>query len=176
MSLPPAQKVRSENPGACCNVRLIAPGSTHDPPGKNTVAAPSDPEAIEQDVARKLRIYAMVQALRRGRLPSNGQLDDALVVLRDKLTQRTSKAESKENTIPLSDEGRTVVLDVRDIVETVRHSTLLVCCIAHARRIVEPSTSKTKEHGRGPSRPHLPYIRYPPLGARSRSRVACLYR
>ena len=71
-------------------------------------------------------MYGMIQALRRGRLPSNGQLDAAFTVLRDKLTA-IDKAQDKGGSISLSSEGRAVVLDVRDIVETVRLRSTHAC-------------------------------------------------
>ncbi|KAF8590689.1 hypothetical protein K439DRAFT_1611824 [Ramaria rubella] len=109
MVLPSLQKPSMEKPQADAS---------------DAVASPSDPE--NDDVVRKLRIYGMVQAFRRGRLPGNTQLDNALVVFRDMLTRRTESPESlpggddKDTFVPLSEEGRAVVLDIRDIVETTR--------------------------------------------------------
>ncbi|KAF8639373.1 hypothetical protein AX17_001529 [Amanita inopinata Kibby_2008] len=93
MSLPQAPKVISNHP---------APGS---------VTAPVDKREKDKDIERKLRFYGVIQALRKGRLPSNKQIDRTLKYVLD---------HSPVDVDRLSPEGRKLINDVHDIIETAR--------------------------------------------------------
>ncbi|KAF9235766.1 hypothetical protein BU15DRAFT_89476 [Melanogaster broomeanus] len=93
MSLPPATKDISDHP---------QPGS---------VTAPVDKEALEADVNRKIRLYGVVQGLRQGQMPDNNQIDKTLSYL-----QKASPVDIDK----LSPEGRKLIQDSRDIIETAR--------------------------------------------------------
>lgn len=58
-----------------------------------------------------MRLYGIIQAFRENRYPNNVQIDEALTYI----VQHSPVDESK-----LSSEGRKLINDVRDIVETVR--------------------------------------------------------
>jgi hypothetical protein len=93
MSLPPAKKEVSEHP---------APGS---------VTVPVDKREKDQDVDRKIRFYGVIEAFRNCRLPSNEQIDKTLQYV---------LAHSPVHTDRLSPEGKNLINDVREIVETAR--------------------------------------------------------
>lgn len=86
-----------------------------DKPAANAVTVPNDAKALQADVDRKLRLYGVIQAFRSGRLPTNAQMDETLVYVRDHSPVSVDK---------LSPEGRKLIDDTRDIIETV--SRLLV--------------------------------------------------
>lgn len=91
MSLPPATKDISANP---------AKGSVVDPVDRNAQAA---------DVDRKIRFYGVIEALRKGRLPDNQQILNFLAYIRGHSPVTLEK---------LSPEGRKLVRDTRDIIDT----------------------------------------------------------
>ncbi|KAH7884057.1 hypothetical protein F5I97DRAFT_2046740 [Phlebopus sp. FC_14] len=93
MSLPPAAQEISEHPKA------------------GTVAAPVDKQAQEADVERKIRFYGVIEAFRQGRMPDNHQIDETLSYLHD-----TSPVDLDK----LSPEGKKLIQDSRDIIETAR--------------------------------------------------------
>ncbi|KAA1478008.1 hypothetical protein DENSPDRAFT_867808 [Dentipellis sp. KUC8613] len=93
MSLPPAQKNTTENPPA------------------NAVADPVDKAKKNADVDRKIRLYGVIEALRNGRYPTNEQIDHALTYV----VNHSPVSEDK-----LSPEGRKLIQDTRDIIETAR--------------------------------------------------------
>ncbi|KAL4069133.1 hypothetical protein J3A83DRAFT_4535807 [Scleroderma citrinum] len=93
MALPPAPKDISEHP---------QPGA---------VTAPTDRRAEEADSDRKLRFYGVIEAFRRGRMPDNRQIDEAL---------RYVQEHSPVDTDQLSAEGKKLIQDTRDIIETAR--------------------------------------------------------
>ncbi|PPQ71059.1 hypothetical protein CVT26_011461 [Gymnopilus dilepis] len=93
MSLPPAQK------------------DVHENPAKNSVVAPSNRAAKEADVDRKLRFYGVIQAFRKGKMPSNEQIDTTLQYVLD---------HSPVDVNQLSPEGRKLVQDTREIISTAR--------------------------------------------------------
>ncbi|EGN94223.1 hypothetical protein SERLA73DRAFT_115180 [Serpula lacrymans var. lacrymans S7.3] len=93
MSLPPAQKDISDHP---------ASGSVVDPVNKRLKDA---------DVDRKIRFYGVVEAFRQGRMPDNKQIDESLTYLNDNSPLDLEK---------LSPDGRKLVQDSRDIIETAR--------------------------------------------------------
>ncbi|KZW03262.1 hypothetical protein EXIGLDRAFT_759133 [Exidia glandulosa HHB12029] len=82
-----------------------------DKPPANAVTSPNDPKALQADVDRKLRAYGVIQAFRNGRLPSNTQIDETLAYVRDHSPVSVDK---------LSPEGRKLIDDSRDIIETAR--------------------------------------------------------
>ncbi|KIK80530.1 hypothetical protein PAXRUDRAFT_833465 [Paxillus rubicundulus Ve08.2h10] len=93
MSLPPAPKDISEHPQA------------------GSVTVPVNKEALEADVDRKIRFYGVIQAFRQGRMPDNNQIDKTLSYLHDTTPVDLDK---------LSPEGRKLIQDARDIIETAR--------------------------------------------------------
>jgi hypothetical protein len=92
MSLPEASKEVTENPT------------------KNSITTPTNKNEQEKDIDRKLRLYGVIQAFSNGRMPDNAQIDETLVFVRD---------HSPVNTNQLSAEGRKLIQDARNIVETV---------------------------------------------------------
>ncbi|KAI0311876.1 hypothetical protein OF83DRAFT_1068125 [Amylostereum chailletii] len=93
MSLPPATKDTSEHPG------------------KLSVASPVDKHAKDADVDRKLRFYGVIEAFRQGRYPDNAQIDKTLKYVLDNSPVDQSK---------LSSDGRRLIQDTRDVIETAR--------------------------------------------------------
>ncbi|KIY52213.1 hypothetical protein FISHEDRAFT_35804 [Fistulina hepatica ATCC 64428] len=93
MSLPPAQKDISEKPKA---------GAVTDPVNKDLKDA---------DVDRKIRLYGVISAFNKGRMPSNAQIDETLRYVEDNTPFPTDK---------LSQEGQKLVQDARDVIETAR--------------------------------------------------------
>ncbi|KAH9984085.1 hypothetical protein BJV74DRAFT_848879 [Russula compacta] len=93
MSLPSAAKDTSEHPA------------------KNSVSVPVNKQEKAADVDRKLRFYGVVEAFRQGRYPSNQQIDTALSYV---------LAHSPVDQEQLSPEGRKLIRDCRDIIETAR--------------------------------------------------------
>ncbi|KAF8492864.1 hypothetical protein F5888DRAFT_1728342 [Russula emetica] len=87
-----------------------AKDTTEHPP-KNAVAAPVNKQEKAADVDRKLRFYGIIQAFRQGRYPSNDQIDSAL---------RYVLEQSPVDQDQLSPEGRKLIQDCRDIIETAR--------------------------------------------------------
>ena len=88
-----------------------APKDISDNPAKGSVVAPVDKKAQAADVERKLRFYGVIQAFKQSRMPSNEQIDRTL-----QYTLSHSPVPESE----LSSEGRKLIADARDIVETAR--------------------------------------------------------
>ncbi|KAI0245752.1 hypothetical protein BJV78DRAFT_1260530 [Lactifluus subvellereus] len=84
---------------------------TTEHPSKNAISAPVDRQEKIADVDRKLRFYGVIEAFRQGRYPSNQQIDDALQYV---------LAHSPVDQDQLSPEGRKLIQDCRDIIETAR--------------------------------------------------------
>ncbi|TFK83404.1 hypothetical protein K466DRAFT_665853 [Polyporus arcularius HHB13444] len=93
MSLPQATKDISDHPAA---------GSVAEPVDRKTQAA---------DVDRKLRFYGVLKAFTESRMPSNEQIDRAL----NHVLQH-----SPVDTSELSPDGKRLIEDTRDIIETAR--------------------------------------------------------
>ncbi|THH11002.1 hypothetical protein EW145_g940 [Phellinidium pouzarii] len=89
-----------------------APRSVGNNPPKNSVAAPTVKADQDRDIDRKLRLYGVIQAFRNGCMPSNKQIDEILSYLHD--MQFPAEA------VQLSPEGRRLVDDLRNVVETIR--------------------------------------------------------
>lgn len=93
MSLPAAPKQTTEKPAA---------GAVMEPVNKDEQAA---------DIDRKIRFYGVIQAFREGRLPDNPQIDHTL----DYVLNHSPVDQDQ-----LSPEGRRLIQDVKDIIETAR--------------------------------------------------------
>ncbi|KAG8738026.1 hypothetical protein FRC10_007389 [Ceratobasidium sp. 414] len=93
MSLPPATKDTSAHPGP------------------NAVTEPTVASAMQADIDRKMRLYGVIEAFRQGRLPDNQQIDETLKYV---------NTHSPVDTNALSPEGKKLVQDTRDVIETAR--------------------------------------------------------
>ncbi|KAH7327708.1 hypothetical protein B0J17DRAFT_680633 [Rhizoctonia solani] len=93
MSLPQATKDTSAHPGA------------------NSVTEPVDPAIMQADVDRKMRLYGVIEAFRLGKFPDNRQIDETLKYV-------LNHSPVDENA--LSAEGRKLIQDARDIIDTAR--------------------------------------------------------
>ncbi|KAF8301114.1 hypothetical protein DL93DRAFT_2122133 [Clavulina sp. PMI_390] len=80
-------------------------------PGKNAVTSPTDKAVMQADIDRKMRFYGVIQAFRENRYPDNVQIDETLLYVLDNSPIDESK---------LSSEGRKLISDARDIIETAR--------------------------------------------------------
>ena len=107
----------------------LATASTAEHPPAGAVTSPVDKKAKDADVDRKvrplvrvrltpvlisifqLRFYGVIEAFRQGRYPSNKQIDRTLKHLLDSSPVDQSK---------LSPEGRKLIQDSRDVIETAR--------------------------------------------------------
>ncbi|KAF8749124.1 hypothetical protein RHS01_10322 [Rhizoctonia solani] len=95
MSLPPATKDTSAHPGA------------------NSVTEPTNKAIMQADIDRKMRFYGVIEAFRQGKLPDNQQIDETLKYL---------NSHSPVDLNALSPEGKKLIQDTRDIIETVSPS------------------------------------------------------
>ncbi|WWC71598.1 uncharacterized protein I206_105556 [Kwoniella pini CBS 10737] len=80
-------------------------------PSKMGVTVAASGAELESDIQRKLKLWGVVQAFRDGRLPDNHQIDKAL-----SYAVSNSPVEVQQ----LSPEGRELIEDFRDIIETAR--------------------------------------------------------
>lgn len=85
--------------------------------GTPQVNKPTDVKQKEADVNRKLQIYGIINAFSNGKVPSNDQIDVALNSF------LASSALSNPST-ELSAEGKTLVADLRDVVNQAKHLLL----------------------------------------------------
>lgn len=88
-----------------------APKDISDSPAKGSVVAPVDKQAQAADVDRKLKFYGAVNAIKASRMPTNDQIDSMLRYLLDHSLVASGD---------LSSEGKKMVGDTRDVVETLR--------------------------------------------------------
>lgn len=88
-----------------------APKDISDHPAKGSVTAPVDKQAQAADVDRKLKLYGVFSAFKESRMPTNEQIDRTL----NYVLQHSPVPESD-----LSPEGRKLISDTRDIIETAR--------------------------------------------------------
>lgn len=113
MSLPAASKQTTEKP---------APGAVMEPVNKDDQAADIDRKVrpcppscrvtrILIPLRVQLRLYGVIQAFRDGRLPDNAQIDHTL-----KYVLEHSPIDQDQ----LSPEGRKLIRDAKDIIETAR--------------------------------------------------------
>ncbi|CAA7258482.1 unnamed protein product [Cyclocybe aegerita] len=93
MSLPPATKDISNHPV------------------KGSVVEPVNKAEKDADVERKLRLYGVIDAFRKGKLPANAQIDSTLRYVLD---------HSPVSIDELSSEGKRLIQDTRDIINTAR--------------------------------------------------------
>ena len=113
MSLPQAQKDIGDKPAAVRPPLLLIGESfklTSRAP-QNSVVDPVDKKTMAADVDRKLRFYGVVKAFSESRMPTNEQIDRFL-----KYCLQHSPVDTNE----LSPDGRRLVQDTRDIIETAR--------------------------------------------------------
>ncbi|OCF37895.1 hypothetical protein I316_00119 [Kwoniella heveanensis BCC8398] len=80
-------------------------------PGKMGVTSAASGAELEADIQRKLKLWGVVAAFRDGRMPDNRQIDSAL---------EYAISHSPVELNKLSPEGRVLVDDFRDIIETAR--------------------------------------------------------
>ncbi|KXX78954.1 hypothetical protein MMYC01_204742 [Madurella mycetomatis] len=85
--------------------------------GSPNVNKPTDLKQKEADVNRKLQIYGIINAFKNGKVPSNDQID---VALNSFLASKALSSPSQE----LSSEGKTLVADVREVVEQAKYLLL----------------------------------------------------
>ncbi|TFK47462.1 hypothetical protein OE88DRAFT_1636556 [Heliocybe sulcata] len=82
-----------------------------DHPAKGSVTDPVNRQQKDADVDRKIRFYGAIEAFRNGRMPDNQQIDRTLKYILD---------HEPIDTGALSPEGKRLVQDTRDIIETAR--------------------------------------------------------
>ncbi|RXK41203.1 hypothetical protein M231_01608 [Tremella mesenterica] len=80
-------------------------------PGKMGVTSPTVGKEMEADVQRKMKLWGIINGFRDGRMPDNRQIDSAL---------EYAIGHSPVDLDKLSPEGRTLIADTRDILETMR--------------------------------------------------------
>ncbi|WVQ99967.1 hypothetical protein IAU59_007110 [Kwoniella sp. CBS 9459] len=80
-------------------------------PGKMGVTSAASGAELEADIQRKLKLWGVVAAFRDGRMPDNRQIDSAL---------EYAISHSPVELNKLSPEGRVLIDDFRDIIETAR--------------------------------------------------------
>ena len=88
-----------------------APKDISDKPAKGSVVDPVNKEQQAADVDRKLRFYGVINAFKESRMPSNEQIDRTLQYV-------VGHSPIPEN--ELSPEGKKLIADTRDIIETAR--------------------------------------------------------
>ncbi|ORY35471.1 hypothetical protein BCR39DRAFT_460742 [Naematelia encephala] len=80
-------------------------------PGKMGVTTAASGKELESDIQRKMKLWGVIAAFRDGRMPNNKQIDKAL---------EYAIASSPVDLKQLSPEGRVLIDDTRDIIETAR--------------------------------------------------------
>ena len=88
-----------------------APKDISDHPAKGSVVDPVNKETQAADVDRKLRFYGVLNAFKESRMPDNDQIDRTL-----QYVLNHSPVPEKD----LSPEGKKLIADTRDIIETAR--------------------------------------------------------
>lgn len=81
------------------------------------VNRPMDTKQRDKDINQKLQLYGIYQAFKNGKLPSNKQCD---VALNSALKSKALSTPPKE----LSEEGRALIGDVRDVIEQAKRLIL----------------------------------------------------
>lgn len=82
-----------------------------------TVNRPTDTAVKERDVNQKLQLYGIFQAFSNGKVPSNEQID---VALNSAVQSRALKSPSGR----LSEEGRKLVADLKEVIHQAQHLLL----------------------------------------------------
>ncbi|EWC48575.1 hypothetical protein DRE_01797 [Drechslerella stenobrocha 248] len=113
-----------------------------------SVNVPTNPKARDADIEMKLRLFGIYNAFANGKAPSNQQID---VALNSALESKTLASPSKK----LSDEGKLLVSDLKDVVNEAK---LLLLSKNHDQAIQEfiwhaQQAAKTTIPGPGPSAP-----------------------
>jgi hypothetical protein len=80
-------------------------------PSAKGLSAPTDPALKAADTERKMKFYGVIEAFRQGKFPSNSQIDETL---------RYVCANSPIDESKLSPDGKHLIEDVREIIETAR--------------------------------------------------------
>ncbi|ETS64374.1 hypothetical protein PaG_01227 [Moesziomyces aphidis] len=80
-------------------------------PSANAVTSAVSANQKNADVDRKMRFFGVIQAFREGRYPDNKQIDDTL---------KYTLANSPVETSKLSPDGKKLIQDVRELIETAR--------------------------------------------------------
>jgi gas vesicle protein len=80
-------------------------------PGKDSVTVATDKKLQAIDVDRKMRLYGVIEAFRNGKMPNNQQIDETLAFV---------GTHSFIDINALSPDGRKLIADSRDIIETAR--------------------------------------------------------
>ncbi|KAK8854853.1 hypothetical protein IAR55_003592 [Kwoniella newhampshirensis] len=91
----------------------VAPTHTQisEHPGKMGVTSAASGAELEADVQRKMKLWGVIEAFNDGRMPDNRQIDKAL---------EYAVGHSPVELNKLSPEGRVLIDDFRDIIETLR--------------------------------------------------------
>jgi hypothetical protein len=89
----------------------VAPKQTTEKPAPGAVIEPVNKADQDVDINRKIKLYGAIQAFRDGRLPDNAQIDHTLKYVLNHSIFDLDK---------LSPEGRKLVQDCKDIIETAR--------------------------------------------------------
>ncbi|KAJ1026312.1 hypothetical protein NDA16_002399 [Ustilago loliicola] len=84
-------------------------------PSKNAVVHAVNPNQKAADVDRQMRFFGVIQAFHEGRYPDNQQIDDTL---------KYTLANSPVDTNKLSPDGKKLIQDVRELIETARQVVL----------------------------------------------------
>jgi len=80
-------------------------------PSKQGVTVAASGKELEADVQRKMKVWGVIEAFRDGRMPDNKQIDAAL---------EYAQTHSPVDINKLSPEGKVIIDDSRDILETLR--------------------------------------------------------
>ncbi|EST07143.1 Protein of unknown function DUF4449 [Kalmanozyma brasiliensis GHG001] len=80
-------------------------------PAGNSVVSATDSKQKQADVDRSMRFFGVIQAFREGRYPDNAQIDDTL---------KYTLANSPVDTSKLSPDGKKLIQDIRELIETAR--------------------------------------------------------
>jgi hypothetical protein len=82
-----------------------------DHPAKGSVVDPVNKAEMQADIDRKIKLYGVFEAFRQGRMPNNKQIDDTLQYVLNN---------SPVDVSALSPQGRQLIQDTRDIIDTAR--------------------------------------------------------
>ncbi|KIM83645.1 hypothetical protein PILCRDRAFT_69340, partial [Piloderma croceum F 1598] len=88
-----------------------APKDISNHPKSGSVVDPVVKADKDADVDRKIRLYGVIEAFRQVRMPDNKQIDETLLYVKN-----TSPVDIDQ----LSPDGRKLIQDARDIIETAR--------------------------------------------------------
>jgi hypothetical protein len=83
-----------------------------------SVNAPTNPTQRDRDIDNKLRLYGIINAFSNGKIPTNKQIDIALTSLTNRPKVRTPNDK-------LSQEGKELLVDFRNVVEEAKRLILV---------------------------------------------------